>query len=101
MAEKGVDLQDRLQRDRDAIVDIAKKYGASNVRVFGSLARGESHAASDIDFLVDIEKDRSYLDLGGLLTELQDLLGVSVDIVTPESLHWYLRDQILREAKTI
>jgi predicted nucleotidyltransferase len=71
------------------------------VRIFGSVARGEDTAQSDIDLLVDLEKGRTLLDLGGALVQLQDLLGRRVDIVTERGLHWYLREKILREARPL
>jgi hypothetical protein len=66
--------------------------------VFGSAARGEAGAESDVDILVDLDADRSLLDLGGLLMDLQDLLGRKVDVVTENALHWYIRDRVLQEA---
>lgn len=92
---------DDLKRQRDAILAIAQRYGASNVRIFGSVVRGEAGSTSDVDFLVDLEASRSLFDLGGLLYELQHLLGVDVDVVTSNSLHWYIRDQVLSEAKSL
>jgi uncharacterized protein len=71
-----------LKDKREAILQIAAKHGARNIRVFGSVARGEADDQSDIDFLVDMEPGRSLLDLGGLLMDLQDLLGRNVDVVT-------------------
>ena len=87
-----------LQNERDEILRIAERYGARNVRVFGSIARGEAGPDSDVDFLLELEPGRSLLDIGGLLMDLQDLLGRHVDIVEPEGLHWYIRDEVLREA---
>jgi predicted nucleotidyltransferase len=92
---------DHVLKYRSAILDLAKKRGAQNVRVFGSVARGEAGSESDIDFLVDLEPGRSLLDLGGLLMDLQALLGHRVDIVTENALHWYIRDQVLKEARAI
>ena len=66
-----------------------------------TVARGEDTAQSDIDLLVDLEKGRTLLDLGGALVQLQDLLGRRVDIVTERGLHWYLREKILREARPL
>jgi len=83
---------------RVQILQLAGRYGARNLRVFGSVARGEATDASDIDLLVEWEADRSLLDHANLAQDLQDLLGVRVDIGTEKSLHWYVRDQILREA---
>jgi predicted nucleotidyltransferase len=83
---------------REQILAIAAKYGASNVRIFGSAARGTADADSDIDFLVQLESGRSLFDLGGLLMDLQKLLGRNVDVVTEKGLHWYIRDRVLKEA---
>ncbi len=87
-----------MRAKRDEILRIAARHGARNVRVFGSIVRGEEGPKSDVDFLVDMEADRSLLDLGGLLMDLRDLLGCEVDLVEPEGLHWYIRDRILEEA---
>jgi predicted nucleotidyltransferase len=83
---------------REAILQIAAKHGARNVRVFGSVARGEADDQSDIDFLVDMEPGRSLLDLGGLLMDLQDLLGRNVDVVTERGLKPRIRERVLHEA---
>ena len=90
-----------IQRQREKIISVARKHGIRNVRVFGSVARGEDTPGSDIDFLVDLEPGRSLLDLGGALVKLQELLGRKVDIVTERGLHWYLRDKILKEARPL
>jgi hypothetical protein len=87
-----------IENKRESILALAAKHGALNVRVFGSVARNEADAQSDVDILVDLEPGRSLLDLGGLLMDLQDLLGRKVDIVTEKGLHWYIRDKVLREA---
>jgi predicted nucleotidyltransferase len=83
---------------RDEILRLARRHGARNVRVFGSAANGQTRPDSDVDFLVDLDEDRSLLDLGALLMDLQDLLGRKVDLVTEQALHWYIRDRILHEA---
>ncbi|WP_434686961.1 nucleotidyltransferase family protein [Pseudanabaena minima] len=83
---------------RLAIVNLAAQYGAYNVRVFGSVARGEADLDSDVDFLVDLEMGRNLLDLGGLLMDLQELLGCRVDVVTEKGLRQRIRDRVLREA---
>ena len=90
-----------LRARRDEILAVARRHGVSNVRVFGSVARGETHESSDVDFLVDIERGRSLLDLGGLLMDLADLLGCGVDVVTEKSLRERARGQILAEAKPL
>jgi len=90
-----------VQQRKKEIIAVAQAHGLVNVRVFGSVACGEDTAQSDIDFLVDLEKGRTLLDLGGALVQLQDLLGRRVDIVTERGLHWYLREKILREARPL
>lgn len=79
-------LNELLQEKREDILRIANRRGASNVRIFGSVARGEADSKSDIDILVDLEPGRSLLDLGGLLMDLEDLLGHNVDVVTERGL---------------
>jgi len=80
---------------------MAARHGAYNVRVFGSVARGEVDSASDVDFLVEMESGRSLLDLGGLLMELQELLDCPVDIVTEKGLRTRIRDRVFNEAVPI
>src|SRR5947207_2938030 len=95
---KSMSLDELLQEKREDILRIAIKRGASNVRVFGSIARGEADAESDIDLLVDLEPGRSLFDLGGLLMDLQDLLGHKVDVVTEKGLRERIREHVLKEA---
>jgi predicted nucleotidyltransferase len=83
---------------RDEILLLARQRGAHSVRVFGSVARGEANESSDLDLLVAWEPGRSLLDHAGLVQDLQQLLGMKVHIGTEKSLHWYVRDSILREA---
>ena len=92
-----MDIQ-ALREKREEILQIAAEHGARTVRIFGSVARGEADAASDLDLLVEMEPGRSLLDLGGLLMDLQDLLGCRVDIVTEKGLRERIRDRVLREA---
>ncbi len=87
-----------LRRRRDEILRIAERRGAHNVRVFGSVARGEADERSDVDFLVELEPGRSLLDLGGLLMDLQQLLGHPVDVVTERGLRERIREHVLEEA---
>ncbi len=91
-------LDELLHEKREDILRIATKRGASNIRVFGSVARGEADSKSDIDLLVDLEPGRSLFDLGGLLMDLQDLLGHKVDIVTERGLRERIREHVLKEA---
>jgi predicted nucleotidyltransferase len=83
---------------REEIMRLAEHRGAHDVRVFGSVARGEANDSSDLDLLVSWEPGRSLLDHAGLVEDLQELLGVKVHVGTDKSLHWYVRDRILREA---
>ncbi len=86
-------LKDLLTEKREEILRICAKYGARNVRVFGSVARGEADERSDIDFLVEMESGRSLFDLGGLQYELERLLGCSGDMVTVRGLKSRIRDR--------
>jgi predicted nucleotidyltransferase len=90
-----------VKEKRGEILRIASRYGAHDVRVFGSVARGESERGSDVDFLVELEAGRSLLDLGGLQMELEELLGCKVDVVTENGLYWLLRRRILKEAQPL
>ena len=87
-----------LKEKRGDILRIAAKHGAHNVRVFGSFARGEARADSDVDFLVDFERGRGMFDIGGMLLDLEALLGRKVDLAEPGGLHWYIKDRVLKEA---
>ena len=90
-----------LRQRRNEILKLASQHGARNVRIFGSAARGEADGDSDIDFLVELEPDRTLFDLGALLMDLQDLLGRKVDVVTDDSIYWLLRRRILKEAVSL
>lgn len=85
---------DILERRQD-IYAIARRYGASDVRLFGSVARGDATETSDVDFLVRFEPGRSLFDQGGLLMDLRELLGVNVDVISEGALHGEF-GQILR-----
>ena len=93
-----MNAQDLLKNKRDEILDITAKHGAYNVRVFGSVIHGDEGPESDIDFLVDVGVDHSRFFPGGLIVDLEDLLGRRVDIVTEDALHRYIRDRVLKEA---
>ncbi len=92
------EVHDLLQQKRQAILAIATAHGAHNIRVFGSVARGTAGPDSDIDFLVEFDPDRSLMDYGRLLMDLQDLLGRKIDIATEQGLHRLIRDRVLKEA---
>ena len=87
-----------LQKYRTEILDLAMRHGARDVRVFGSLARGEGSEGSDLDLLVKLGEGRSLLDLVGLKQDLEDLLSRPVDVVTERALSPYLRERVLSEA---
>lgn len=86
-----------IQKKRAEILTLAEKYGADNVRVFGSVVRGTAGPGSDLDILVRLEPGRSLIDHIGLIQALEDLLGVKVDVVTEKALHPLIRDKVLRE----
>ena len=90
-----------LQSKRHEILRIAAGHGARNVRLFGSVARGEDHGSSDVDFLVDMEAGRSLLDLIGLGQDLEALLNRKIEVLTDASVHPALRDRILTEAQPL
>jgi len=89
---------DSLRSRRVEILDVARKRGARNVRIFGSVARGDAGPDSDVDILVELEPGRSLLDHAGLMLDLSELLGCKVDVVSERALHWYIRDRVLAEA---
>ncbi len=93
-----MDLNNLLKSRREEIISIAARHGARNVRVFGSVARGEDDDKSDIDLLVEFESGRSLLDHAGLWLELQDLLGCKVDVVSERGIKPRIRERVLREA---
>jgi len=90
-----------IKEKREEILRIAAKYGAHDVRVFGSVVRGESGPDSDVDFLVELEKGRSLMDHAGLLLELEKLLGCRVDVVTYRGLRPRIRERILKEVAAL
>jgi predicted nucleotidyltransferase len=93
-----VTLEELLKAKREEILEVCARYGARQVRVFGSVARGEADEQSDIDFLVELEPGRTLLDLGGLQYDLEQLLGRRVDVVTERGLKPRIRERMLREA---
>ncbi len=93
-----MDAKMLIEEKREEILKATSKYGAYNVRIFGSVARGDAREDSDFDFLVDMESGRSLLDLGGLLMDLQIILGNDVDVVTEKGLRARIRKRVLSEA---
>ncbi|MBZ5609432.1 MAG: nucleotidyltransferase family protein [Acidobacteriia bacterium] len=96
-----MDTAQLIRLKREEILKIAAKHGARNVRVFGSVARGEARPDSDVDFLVDVGAVTSSWFPGGLIVDLEALLGKHVEVVTERGLHPLLRDSVLREAVPI
>jgi predicted nucleotidyltransferase len=95
------DITQLLLRKRDEILSMAEQRGARNIRIFGSIARNEARPDSDIDLLIDLDPDRSLLDVGGLAMDLSRLLDRPVDIVTEAGLRDRIRAQVLREARAL
>ena len=93
-------MDQKIRNKRDQIYEIADKYKAKNIRVFGSQSRGEEREDSDLDLLVEFENP-NLLDRIGMKYELEDELGMPVDVLTDESLHPLLRNEILREAQAL
>jgi uncharacterized protein len=89
---------DIVREKREEILAIARKHGAFNVRVFGSVARGDADEESDIDLLVDLDADRSLFDLGALVVELNESMGRHVDVVTERGIRERIRDRVVGEA---
>jgi uncharacterized protein len=91
-------LAQLLGDKRQDILRLAAQHGARNVRLFGSLARGEARPDSDVDILITLDPERSLLDLIALQQDLEDLLGCKVDVVTEASVSPYIRPHVLRDA---
>jgi predicted nucleotidyltransferase len=92
---------DTPRAHRRAVLELATRHGARNVRVFGSMARGDDRPDSDVDLLVDIEPGRTLLDVIGLEQDLEDLLGRHVQVLTNDGLSPYLQTRILAEAAAL
>lgn len=98
LAEEELGIKELLESRRNEILDLAGAYGAKNIRVFGSVARGETGPTSDVDLLVDMEKGRNLLDLVGFWQDVEELLGCRVDVITDGGISPYLRERIYAEA---
>ncbi|MEO1432507.1 MAG: nucleotidyltransferase family protein [Cyanobacteria bacterium J06632_19] len=91
-------IEELLMPYREEIIRIASQYGAYNIKVFGSVARGEATVDSDVDFLVEIEPKRTLLDQISLMQSLEELLQRKVDLAEPENLHASIQQRVLQEA---
>ena len=91
-------IEEILGGKREEILRIAAKHGVTSIRVFGSVARGEAGPESDVDFLIEVGPNRTPWFPVGLIRDLEQLLGRHVDVVTPNGLHWYIKDRVLTEA---
>jgi len=96
-----MNIEQELIKNRNAVIAIAAKHGARNPRIFGSVARGDAGPESDVDLLVKMDEGRSLLDVSALVIDLQELLGVKVDVVSEDGLYWLLRRRILKEAMVL
>ena len=96
-----MDLVRLVQDKRPDILRIAAQHGATNIRVFGSVARGQTGPESDLDLLVDMGPKRTPFFPGGLIADLADLLGCRVEVVSRDALHECIRDRVLAEAKPL
>jgi uncharacterized protein len=99
--DNGMTIEELLRTKRDEILRIAERHGAHEVRVFGSVIRGEATEASDIDFLVSTRDRTSPWFPAGLVEDLEALLGRKVDVVTEAALYWLLRRRILKQARPL
>ena len=90
-----------IETHRSEIRALAQRHGFDNVRVFGSMARGDGDELSDVDLLVTLPADKTGLALGALLMDVQDLLGRRVDVVTEDGLHPAFRDRVLKDAQIL
>lgn len=90
-----------IQKIKKTFIKVLKRYGVKKAALFGSIVRGEYNKDSDIDLLIEFNGRKSLLDLAGLKLELQELIGKEVDVITYNSIHYLLRDKILKEQKVI
>jgi predicted nucleotidyltransferase len=89
---------DEVRAHREEIVHLAERFGVRNIRVFGSVARGEATSDSDLDLLVDVDRGHGYIDMAGFALGVEDQLDVFTQVATPQGLKLRIRDRVLREA---
>ena len=95
---EGMVTREGIRQQREAILRIASRYGARDVRIFGSVARGDAGEGSDVDLIVRFEKGRSLFDHGGLVMDLQELLGMKVDVISEGGMRERFRNHVMKEA---
>lgn len=100
MSKKKIPTLEELRKNRHDILALAEKYGAYNIRVFGSVARGEANSNSDIDLLADF-REHSLLDRIALMRELSDLLQIKVEVIQEKALKSHIKPQALKDAITL
>jgi predicted nucleotidyltransferase len=96
-----MNLQNLIQDKGKEILRVSRQHGAQRVRIFGSAARGDADETSDLDILVEMETGSSLLDIVAIQQDLEDLLGCKVDVVTESALSPYIRENVLKEARTL
>ena len=89
---------DEVRAHRDEIVQLGERFGVRNIRVFGSVARGEATPESDLDLLVDVDRGHGYFDMAGFALGVEDQIGVFTQVATPRGLKFRIRDRVIREA---
>jgi len=94
-------LADYVSENRARIIEVAKKHGVTSVKVFGSAARGEAGSESDLDLLVEVGGPTSPWFPGGLIADLEELLGRKVDVAEPDTIHRVIRERVLNEAVSL
>lgn len=94
-------MHNLIESNRQNILALGQKNGVRNIRVFGSMARDDARADSDVDFLVELEEGRSGFALGGFLMDVKDLLHRDIDVVTEKSLHHKIHNQVMLEAQSL
>ncbi|HOC70682.1 MAG TPA: nucleotidyltransferase family protein [Candidatus Hydrogenedentes bacterium] len=90
--------RETIQAKRREILEIARRYGAHDMRIFGSVARGDQTENSDLDLVVRFDPGRTLFDQGGFLMELQDLLGIKVDVISERGMRARFREHVMKEA---
>ena len=96
-----MNLYQQIENRREEILRVAEDHGARNIRMIGSMARGEAHEGSDLDLLVKFDRGRTLLDHAALMLALEDLLGLKVDVASERGLRPRVRSRVLAEARPL